>query len=329
MKDFFVHDAPDHLDQTVTSLFAVQSKQVRIKKNGEPYLALTLADRTGTMEAKLWHHVEVAIPLFEASDFVLIQGRVSKYNERHELIIERLRRATTQEIEPADFLPKTNLDIEELWCDLTHFVDSVQDASIRALLMEFMKDSDISSRLKLAPAAKVMHHAYLGGLLEHIVSLCKLCDLVCRAYSWLDRNVLIAGALLHDIGKIYELEYTQALDYSDSGRLLGHISIGLELLRSKLAGLPAVTNETAVQLEHIVLSHHGSKEFGSPVEPSTQEAIVFSHLDDLDAKAHAVRFAISTCSGERTWTDFIPSLRRAVRKTNIKLPGRLEANSAA
>jgi 3'-5' exoribonuclease len=329
MKPFYVNDAAKYLDQLVTSLFVVQSKQVRTKKNGEPYLALTLADRTGTMEAKLWHHVEIAMSLFEASDFVLIQGRVSKYNERHELTIEKLRRATADEIEPADFLPKTETDIGELWRDLTHFIDCVQDSAIRALLTGLLTDPEISSRLKLAPAAKVMHHAYLGGLLEHIVSLCKLCDLVSQAYPWLNRDLLIAGAILHDIGKIYELGYSISLDYTDEGRLLGHMSIGLDLLRSKLAGLPEVTSETAVQLEHIVLSHHGTKELGSPIEPSTPEAIVFSHLDNLDAKAHAVRLAIKNSSGEGAWTDFVPSLRRAVRKTKTKLSGRSVVDTAA
>jgi 3'-5' exoribonuclease len=318
VKDFFVCDASEQLDQIITTCLAVRSKQVRTKKNGEPYLALTLSDRTGSIEAKLWHHVDIASPLFDANDFLLVKGRVTKYNDRYELVLEKLRRASGAEIEPADFLPKTERDVDDLWRRLLAYVDEVEDMAIRRLLVEIVNDPDVAPRLRLAPAAKVMHHAYLGGLLEHTVSLCSLGQFVCSAYGWLNRDLLIAAAICHDIGKIYELTYCTSLEYSDDGRLLGHISLGLELVRAKLANLPEISNEIAVQLEHIILSHHGSKELGSPVEPSTPEAIVFSHLDNLDAEAHAVSIALQSNGGASRWTEYIPTLRRAIRRTSQK-----------
>jgi 3'-5' exoribonuclease len=183
------------------------------------------------------------------------------------------------------------------------------------LLSEIITDSEIAARLRLAPAAKMMHHAYLGGLLEHIVSLCRMCEFASIAYPSLNRDILLAGAVLHDVGKIEELRYTSALEYSDEGRLLGHINFGVQLLRSKL-GTVVVEKEIALQVEHLILSHHGSKELGSPVEPSTPEALIFSHLDNLDAKAYAIRDAITRLRNGTTWTESVPAFRRPFRLTH-------------
>lgn len=314
MKDFFVVDAANHLDEVVQSVFLVRSKQVRSKRNGEAYVALQLGDRTGFIEAKLWHHVDLAIPIIGTSEFLVVRGRVSRYNDRNELVIEKLRAARTEEVDVSDFLPKTEADAEELWARLLRYIESVQDDSVRTLLSSFVQDEEIATRLKLAPAAKLMHHAYIGGLLEHIVSLCRMAEFASLAYPWVNRDILLAGAVLHDIGKIRELQYTTSLDYSDEGKLLGHINFGVQMLRSKLATRP-VSREMAIQIEHLILSHHGSKELGSPVEPSTAEAIVFSHLDNLDAKAFAVREALSSTEAKSQWTEYAPAFRRTLRVT--------------
>jgi 3'-5' exoribonuclease len=317
MKDFFVEDARQHLDETVQSVFLVQSRQTRTKRNGEPYVALQLADRTGCIDAKLWHHVDIALPIIAANEFLVVRGRVSTYNDRRELVIEKLRGARTDEMEPRDFLPTTEADVDELWKRLLQYLESIQNEALRALLQALVEDEEIATRLKLAPAAKVMHHAYIGGLLEHIVSLCQMCEFASLAYSWVNRDIMLAGALLHDIGKIHELHYSTSLDYSDEGRLIGHINFGIQILRAKLISTPLPRN-TAIQLEHLILSHHGSKELGSPVEPSTAEAIIFSQLDNLDAKAHAVQEAISKAQEGTVWTDTVPALRRPiyVRRAN-------------
>ena len=317
MKEFYVRDASGHLDKALQSVFAVRSKQVRAKKNGEPYVALQLADKTGCIDAKLWHHVDIALPIVAANEFLVVRGRLSKYNDRNELTIEKLRAARTDEVDPSDFLPKTEADTDELWARLLQYIESVQDEAIRALLKAFVDDEEIASRLKLAPAAKLMHHAYIGGLLEHIVSLCRMCEFASLAYSWVNRDMLLAGAVLHDIGKIRELQYTTSLDYSDEGKLLGHINFGVQMLRAKLATRP-VARETAVQIEHLILSHHGSKDLGSPVEPCTPEAILFSLLDNLDAKAQAVGATLRSradAASDSFWTDVIPAFRRSIRLT--------------
>jgi 3'-5' exoribonuclease len=311
MKDFFVRDAGEHLEETVQSAFLVQSKQVRTKRNGEPYVALRLADKSGCIDAKLWHHVDVALPILTANEFLVVRGRVSNYNDRRELVIEKLRGALSDEVEARDFLPTTEADVDELWKRLLQYLESVQDEQLRALLQALVEDEEIAMRLKLAPAAKLMHHAYIGGLLEHIVSLCRMCESASLAYPWVNRDVLLAGALLHDIGKIYELQYTTSLDYSDEGRLLGHITFSIQILRAKLISTPIPRN-MAIQLEHLILSHHGSKELGSPVEPSTAEAIIFSQLDNLDAKAHAIQEAVLKAQQGTVWTETVSALRRPI-----------------
>jgi 3'-5' exoribonuclease len=169
-----------------------------------------------------------------------------------------------------------------------------------------------------------MHHAYIGGLLEHIVSLCRICEFASLAYSWVNRDILLAGALLHDIGKIRELQYATSLDYSDEGKLIGHINFGVQMLRAKLATRP-IPPDTAMQIEHVILSHHGSKELGSPVEPCTAEAIVFCQLDNLDAKAFAVRDALSSTAANSHWTEYVPAFRRPIRLMSAE--GRSEDRS--
>jgi 3'-5' exoribonuclease len=316
MKDFYVRDAGEHLDKVIQSVFVVRSKQVRAKRNGGVYIAMQLADKTGCFDAKLWHHVDVAMPIVTDNEFLVVRGRVSTYNDRNELVVEKLRAARGDEVDVSDFLPKSEADTEELWARLLQYIESVHDDTVKALLTSFVQDEEIAARLKLAPAAKLMHHAYIGGLLEHIVSLCRMCEFASLAYSWVNRDILLAGAVLHDIGKIRELQYTTSLDYSDEGKLLGHIKFGVQMLRSKLATTP-VSHETAIQIEHLILSHHGSQALGSPVDPSTAEAIVFSHLDDLDAKASAIKCALAKTEG--LWTEVVPAFHRRLRATSSRV----------
>jgi 3'-5' exoribonuclease len=261
MKDFFVRSASEHLEETVQSVFLVQSKQVRTKRNGEPYVALRLADKSGCIDAKLWHHVNVALPIIVANEFLVVRGRISTYNDRRELIIETLRGARTDEVETRDFLPTTEADVDELWKRLLQYLESVHDEALRALLQAVVEDEEIAVRLKLAPAAKLMHHAYIGGLLEHIVSLCQMCEFTSLAYPWVNRDILLAGALLHDIGKIYELQYTTSLDYTNEGRLIGHINFGIQILRAKLISTP-IRRNMAIQLEHLILATMGRRSWG-------------------------------------------------------------------
>jgi len=238
MKEFFISECCQQENKVVTSSFVVASKQVKAKKNGEPYLALTLADRTGQIEAKMWDNVEEFILAFEQDDFLKIKGLINKYKNRFQLTIHKLRRMEEAEIDFTDYLPKTTKDIGELWRTLTEFVATFQNPHLKSLVELFMADAEIAERYRNAPAAKTLHHAYIGGLLDHVVSLFRSCDLMCQNYPQVNRDLLLTGAFLHDIGKVQELTYNRAFSYTTRGQLLGHMIIELEMLQAKLASCP-------------------------------------------------------------------------------------------
>jgi 3'-5' exoribonuclease len=327
VKDFYVKDASTRENQQITSFFLVASKQVRSKKNGDPYLALTLSDRTGLIEAKMWDNVLAVAQLFRQDDFVKVRGRINSFNGRYEIILQQLRRAEESEIDLSDFVPKTSWDIEEMWYQLEQFVAKVQNQHLRELLEAFLTDQEISKLLHIAPAAQSLHHACLGGLLEHVVSLCTLCELVTVRYFWVDRDLLMAGAVLHDIGKIYELTYNRAFQYSIEGLLVGHISIGLAMLQQKARAIPDFPGQLLVLLEHLILSHHGHLEYGSPIEPQFPEAVLLHYVDNIDSKMEAIRAALEMDpSPNEPWSDRIQSLGRRLLDTRKFLNSAQSAN---
>jgi 3'-5' exoribonuclease len=311
MKDFFICECHLQENKVITSSFVVASKQVKPKKNGEPYLALTLADRTGQIEAKMWDNVEEFLDSFEQDDFLKIKGLINRYKNRFQLTIHKLRRLGEAEIDYTDYLPKTTKDIGELWRTLTEFVASFQNPHLKALVESFMSDPEIAERYRNAPAAKTLHHAYIGGLLDHVVSLCRSCDLMCRNYPQINRDLLLTGAFLHDIGKIHELTYNRSFSYTTRGQLLGHMIIELEMLQAKLAKFPGFPPETKTLLEHMIISHHGQYDFGSPKLPMFPEALMLHYLDDLDSKMEAIRAHFEREIGaEGPWTSYNSSLGR-------------------
>ena len=311
MKEFFISECCNQENKVITSSFVVASKQVKAKKNGEPYLALILADRTGQIEAKMWDNVDEFILGFEQDDFLKIKGLINKYKNRFQLTIHKLRRMAEAEIDFTDYLPKTTKDIGELWRTLTEFVASFQNPHLKSLVELFMADADIAERYRNAPAAKTLHHAYIGGLLDHVVSLCRSCDLMCRNYPQVNRDLLLTGAFLHDIGKIQELSYNRAFSYTTRGQLLGHMIIELEMLQAKLEQLPGFPAELKTLLEHLIISHHGQYEFGSPKLPMFPEALLLHYLDDLDSKMEAMRAHFERESElEGPWTSYNASLGR-------------------
>ena len=316
MKDFFLSDCAQHENKVLTSSFVVVSKQVKPKKTGEPYLALTLGDRTGQLEAKMWDNVADALDAFEQDDFIKIKGLLNKYKNHFQITIHKLRRLGDSEVDFADYLPKTTKDIRELWQTLAGFVATFQDPSLKALVEAFMSDPDIAEAYRTAPAAKTLHHAYIGGLLDHVVSLFRSCDLMCRNYPQINRDLLLTGAFLHDIGKIHELAYNRSFSYTTRGQLLGHMVIELEMVHAKIAQIPNFPSELKTLVEHLVISHHGQYEFGSPKLPMFPEALVLHYLDDLDSKMESMRahFAREVCS-EGVWTGYNPSLARPLLNT--------------
>lgn len=316
MKDFFIEQCAAFENQTITANFVVAAKQVKPKKSGEPYLALTLGDRTGTLDAKMWDGVAEAMATFEQDDFVKVRGLINKYNGRFQLTVHKLRRLEESEIEFGDYLPKTTKNIDELWAKVGAFVESFTNPHLKALIQAMMADEEIARAYKNAPAAKTLHHAFIGGLLDHVVSLMTSCDLVLRNYPHLDRDLVLTGVFLHDIGKIHELSYARSFTYTTEGQLLGHMIIELEMLHTKLAVLPDFPPQLKILVEHLIISHHGQYEFGSPKLPMFPEALLLHYMDDLDSKIESMRAHFEREIGsEAEWTGYNPSLGRPLLNT--------------
>ncbi len=316
MKDFYICDCLRHENKIITSTFVVVAKQIKPKKTGEPYLALTLGDRSGQIEAKMWDNVEEVLDAFEQDDFLKIKGLINKYKLRFQLTVHKLRKLGDSEIDFSDYLPKTTKDIDELWLTLATFIDSFQNPHLKALVKAFMADPQIAAAYRNAPAAKTLHHAYIGGLLDHVVSLFRSCDLVCRNYPQINRDLLLTGAFLHDIGKIHELTYNRSFTYTTKGQLLGHMIIELEMLQAKLAQLPGFPEELKTLLEHLIISHHGQYDFGSPKLPMFPEALMLHYMDDLDSKMEAMRAHFEREAGlEGAWSSYNASLGRPLLNT--------------
>jgi len=316
MKDFYVCDAARHENKVIISSFVVAVKQIKPRKTGEPYLALMLADRSGQIEAKMWDNVSDCIDRFDQDHFIKVKGLINKYNHRFQLTIHKLRRLEESEIDFTDYLPKTTKNIDELWNTLAEFVAGFQDLHLKALVQAFMTDPEIAAAYRNAPAAKALHHAYIGGLLDHVVSLFRSCDLVCRNYPQINRDLLLTGAFLHDIGKIHELTYNRSFSYTTRGQLLGQMIIELEMLKEKLALLPDFPERMKILIEHLIISHHGQYEFGSPKLPMFPEALMLHYLDDLDSKMESMRAHFERESAlENAWTSYNGSLGRPLLNT--------------
>jgi len=316
MKDFYICDCARHENKIVTSTFVVVAKQIKPKKTGEPYLALTLGDRSGQLEAKMWDNVEEVLEAFEQDDFLKVKGLINKYKQRFQLTIHKLRKLGDSEIEFADYLPKTTKDIDELWRTLSDFVSGFQNQYLKTLVQAFMADPAIAAAYRNAPAAKTLHHAFIGGLLDHVVSLFRSCDLISRNYPQINRDLLFTGAFLHDIGKIHELTYNRSFSYTTKGQLLGHMIIELEMLQAKLVQVPGFPEELKTLVEHLIISHHGQYDFGSPKLPMFPEALMLHYLDDLDSKMEAMRAHFereATLDGP--WTSYNASLGRPLLNT--------------
>lgn len=302
-------------NETVTAHFLVITKDIRQKKTGEPYLSLHLADKTGEIEAKMWDNVSEVMDTFERDDFVKVKGITQVYQNRSQFTIHKLRRMEDHEVRFDDFFPCSARDPEEMFSELRGIIGGIGNKHLRGLLEAVFGDAEIARLFKLAPAAKTIHHAWRGGLLEHVLSLCSLAKAVAPVYPNVDLDLLLTGAILHDVGKIEELTYARSFGYSADGQLLGHIVLGLRLLDKKFAGLPDFPAKLRSLVEHIVVSHHGELEFGSPKVPIFAEALLFHHLDNLDSKMNAVECALKRDSQvEGEFTGWINSLERVLMK---------------
>lgn len=313
MKTHFIRELQPN--QVVTSFFIVHNKEVRMKKSGEPYLCLTLSDRTGMLEAMMWDGVPEVMNTFDRDDFVKVKGLVQVFRNKPQMTVHKLRRLEDGDVDFADYFPHTEKNIDELWLQLRDAVAGIGNEHLRALVNAFLDDEEVAQRFRQAPAAKSLHHARIGGLLEHVVSLTRLCRFCAAHYDFVDLDLLITAAVLHDLGKIYELYYNRSFGYTTQGQLLGHMVIVLNMLQAKAAALPGFPAKLKTLVEHMILSHHGRHEFGSAKVPMFAEAVLFHYLDDLDSKLESVRTTIANDQGiEGDWTSFNPSLDRPLLK---------------
>jgi len=313
MKQTYIQDLK--ADSPVHSTFLVQSKEQKIASNGAPYLDLRLRDKTGAVPAKLWDYSERTAPPFDADDIIEIEGHVEVYRGAVQLRVRRVVRRATDGVDLTDYLPCSARDPNQMYAELLGRAGRLAEGPLRALVLAVLEDPEIAERFRLAPAAMSYHHAFLGGLLEHVTSLVAMADRVADHYPWLDRDLIVTGLVFHDLGKIEELEYSRGFHYSLRGQLVGHIAMALGMMQEKILQIPGFPAELKARLEHIILSHHGQLEFGSPKEPMFAEALVVHYLDDLDSKLEAAREQYAADQNRPgNWTSRSPALKRELLK---------------
>ena len=283
-------------------------------KNGKPYESLTLQDRTGTLDTKVWEPNSAGIGEYEAGDFIEVTGEVIVYNNAKQAKLTRIRRAAEGEYDPADYMPVSKKSIPEMYDRLLKLVDSVGNTWLKELLELFFHDESFAADFKKSSAAKTVHHGFIGGLLEHSLSVAELCDHMCTKYPILNRDLLVTAALLHDIGKTRELSAFPENDYTDEGQLLGHIVIGAMMVGEKADGIPNFPAQLKTDLEHCILAHHGELEFGSPKKPALIEALALSMADNLDAKIETFTEILDNNNREG-WMGFSKFLDSNLRRT--------------
>jgi len=289
----------------VDSPFLVRDKILAMAKNGKPYMTVKLIDRSGEVEGRIWDRVDEFDSQFGKDDFIHVQGKASVYLGKMQLIIQELRPLPEAEIDLADFLPVSRRSSEDMRAEFGQLIDSLSDPFLSRLMQGFFNDTEFMAAFLRAPAAKTMHHVYLGGLLEHSLAVAHLVEDVCRRYARLNRDLLLVGALLHDIGKVAELRYARSFDYTDEGKLVGHIVIGVEMVEDRIRAIDGFPRPLAVLVKHLLLSHHGQYEYGSPKRPKTLEAVVLNFLDDLDSKINGVQAHIEKEQvGGGNWTSY-------------------------
>ncbi|MCL4874326.1 HD domain-containing protein [bacterium] len=300
---------------SVQDAFLVTKKETGISKSGKPYLNMKLMDSTGEMEARVWDDAEELSKGFKKDDIVVIKGFAVAYQGGVQLNVSAVKAAPEEKYSLRDFLPSSGKTPDELSAGLVSVIAGIRDGHIKALIESIFSDPEIREAFITAPAAKSMHHPYLGGLAEHVLSICGLVEKVAAHYGEsVNKDLLTAGALLHDIGKIWELSYQRSFDYTDEGRLIGHITMGTDLIERKAGAIPGFPRELSMLLKHLVLSHHGQLEFGSPKRPKTIEAIILSYLDDLDAKVSTVRGLIQDKGDGSNWTSYQRLFERYIYK---------------
>lgn len=300
----------------VTAVYLCKNKNTAVTKMGKEYESVTLQDKTGTLDCKIWEPNSAGIGEFEILDYVEVTGRLTTFNNVLQLSIERARRCDEGEYDPKDYYPITSKDIDEMYAELTGYINAMKNPYLKKLTESFfVEDEKLIKEFKANSAAKSVHHGFVGGLLEHSVSVTKLCNILGDIYPILNKDLLVTAAMLHDVGKIREISAFPLNDYTDDGQLLGHIVMGVEMINEKLRDIPDFPAKLASELKHCILAHHGELEFGSPKKPALIEALVLSMADNLDAKIEQMT-EIFNATDNNDWLGFNRLLDSNIRKTS-------------
>ena len=302
----------------INDIYLVKSKKSDVTKTGKPYDKVVLQDKTGSIDAMIWDPNSPGIDDFDVLDYILINGSVNVFMNSNQLSIRRVRKASKGEYNPADYLPVSSRNIEEMYTELTAYIDNINSSHLKALLKSFfIEDEEFIKAFKKSSAAKTVHHGFMGGLLEHTLSVTNMCNFYCTSYSMLRRDLLISVAMLHDIAKIYELSEFPLNDYTDEGQLLGHIVMGSEMVGEHIREIDGFPKVLASEVKHCILAHHGEYEFGSPKKPALMEAVALHFADNTDAKMETMKelFASTTETG---WLGFNRMLDTNVRRTSTE-----------
>ena len=298
----------------VSDIFLVTEKNMAISQKGNPYLNLKLRDMTGEVDGRVWDRAAEMNSIFQTGNIIRIQSQAVSFRNVVQLSISKITVAEDPAINPSDYLPSTASDISEMFETLIGIISTVGNPHLKALLELIFGDEEIANSFQKVPAAKGFHHAYIGGLLEHTLSVTQLLGLVADHYRQANRDLIITGGILHDIGKIHELSFKGSMNYTDEGRLIGHIVIAVELVDAKIAEIADFPKQLALELRHILLSHHGTLEYGSPKRPKTIEALIVNSIDDLDAKTNAFSEFMNVPGNESNWTPYHRLLERFIYK---------------
>jgi len=302
MERTFVKDIREN-DQ-VDGVFWVKEKSMPVSRTGAPYLRLRLADRTGEIEARVWDGAEAFADLFTRDDFIRIKAQATSYQDKIQLNIKSIKKAAEADVRLEDFLASSTRDPDEMLAELIAIGQGIENPFLKQLIMAFLENEEFTVRFKRAPGAKRLHHSFLGGLLEHTLSVVQLIEKLKGYYEGINHDLLLAGGVLHDVAKVYELSYERSFDYTDAGRLIGHIVMGVEMVDKEIAQIEGFPTELAMLMKHLLLSHHGQYEWGSPTRPMTLEAQMLHHLDDLDAKVNGIKEFMNKVEQGTRWTDY-------------------------
>ncbi|MFN0084320.1 MAG: 3'-5' exoribonuclease YhaM family protein [Blastocatellia bacterium] len=324
-KTFIGEFAPN---QTVSTTFLVKTKELRNKKTGGQFLSITLSDKTGDIQGQWWDNFEDSIDTFERDDIVFARGQISLYRNHLQISIHRIRPCQPHEINLDHYFPTTKYDVEEMFAELMGIIRNFQNPFLRQLLENIFADEATSRKFKRAPAAKTMHHPYLGGLLEHSLSLVNLAGKVGGHYQGIDLDLLQTGAVLHDFGKIDELTYERGFGYTNDGQMIGHLVMETMMVADHMARIPDFPDDLRRHLLHMLLAHHGKLEYGSPKLPSTPEALMLAYLDDLDSKVEAMQRLIAEPQQHGDWTRISPMFERPIYRRRTNSPAETEAPPA-